>query len=84
MTVKERMAVKVLWLANWTADEIARFEGLSEKEVEELIKVFKGGKRMSCIATPSQKRKELCFLPLKKASASKCKGCKFWKGGKKG
>ena len=45
MTVKERMAVKVLWLANWTADEIARFEGLSEKEVEELIKVFKGGKR---------------------------------------
>jgi len=63
MTVKERMAVKVLWLANWTADEIARFEGLSEKEVEELIKVFKGGKRMSCIATPGQKRKEICFLP---------------------
>ena len=47
MTVKERMAVKVLWLANWTADEIARFEGLSEKEVEELIKVFKGGKKMT-------------------------------------
>jgi len=39
------MRVKVLWLANWTADEIAEFDNLAVKEVEELIKVFKGGKR---------------------------------------
>ncbi len=41
MTIKQRMRVKVLWLAHWTATEIAEFDNLPVVEVEELIKVYK-------------------------------------------
>ena len=40
MKVEQRMRVKVLWLANWSAREISQFAGLPIEEVEELTKVF--------------------------------------------
>ena len=40
MTLEQRMRVKILWLAHWTANEIAKFDNLPITEVEELIKVF--------------------------------------------
>ena len=40
MELEARMKVKVLWLANWTAEEIAEFINEPIEEVEKLITIY--------------------------------------------
>lgn len=40
MTLENRMKVKVLWLAKWSAKEIAEFINEPVSKVEELIAIY--------------------------------------------
>ena len=41
MTVEERMKVKVLWLANWSAREIAEFMDTPVEDIEKLLAIYR-------------------------------------------
>ena len=42
--------------------------------------IFRDMAKTGCIATDSQKRTAICFLPRQRARFEKCKDCLYWRG----